>query len=202
MRFIIIILSFTLFACNSEEEYLKNIKLKAETFIKTNSNNFLSNNRLLRYNYNPRGKFTLHSDSSNSYRARAKANELKIICFSKNCNLNEDFLQSPVKLKKGKYIFKSDSIVKETHNSHIKQKFKSDPKLYFQNLEKNLKEYSIFSFHQGKDKSFIKLYLDINFYLIFTPKKDYKPHIGKDKVITVYNKNWVLVKMDRPMDLG
>jgi hypothetical protein len=176
---------------------------KADQFVEMYANEFLQDTELLKYSYHPRAQFTYEQDFLNNYRIFPKDNEIGLICFSDSCQLKESFNNSPLKLSKGRYTLKQDSIFTElnydstTFQIHY---FKRNPEDYFNGLKKRLQKYGVFAYSKSKDKSFVKVYLSVQYYLVYS--KDVENDINDDEIIKSYNDNWYFVKMKRQMDLG
>jgi hypothetical protein len=192
-----------LISCNQEKRLLEYSQEKADQFVEMYADEFLKDTELLRYSYHPRAQFTFGQDSSNSYRIFPSDNEIGLICFSDSCQLSEPFNNTPLKLSKGRYTLKQDTIFTELSNDSTIFKihdFKRNPEDYFNGLKKRLKKYGIFAYSESKEKSFVKVYLSVQYYLIHS--KNVKNDINQDEILKSYNDNWYFVKMKRQMDLG
>ncbi|ANQ51752.2 hypothetical protein MY04_4414 [Flammeovirga sp. MY04] len=176
---------------------------KADEFVEKYAVEFLQDNELLKYSYHPRTQFTYTGDSRNNYRIFLRESEIRMICFSDSCELIESFNNTPLKLSNGTYTLKQDSIFTElsydstTFNLHD---FKQNPVDYFNGLKNRLEKYGVFAYSESKDKSFIKVYLSVQYYLVYS--KDVENDINEDEILKSYNDNWHFVKMKRQMDLG
>lgn len=192
-----------LISCNQEKRLLEYSQEKADQFVEKYADEFLKDTELLRYSYHPRAQFTFGQDSSNSYRIFPSDNEIGLICFSDSCELTESFNNTPLKLSKGRYSLKQDSIFTElSYDSTTFQihHFKRNPEDYFNGLKKRLEKYGVFAYSESKDKSFVKVYLSVQYYLVYS--KDVENVINKDEILKSYNDNWYFVKLKRQMDLG
>ncbi|MBN7813724.1 hypothetical protein J0A68_22410 [Algoriphagus sp. H41] len=192
-----------LISCDQEKRLLKYSQEKADQFVEMYADEFLKDTVLLRYSYHPRAQFIFGQDSSNNYRIFPRETEIRMICFSDSCELTESFNEAPLKLSKGSYTLKQDSIFTElSYDSTTFQihHFKRNPIDYFNGLKKQLEKYGAFAYSESKDKSFIKVYLSVQYYLIYS--KDAENDINEDEILKSYNDNWYFVKMKRQMDLG
>jgi len=192
-----------LISCNQENSDLDFAQIRADNFIENYSTEFLNDNELLRYDYNPRAQFTYEQDSTNRYRVFPREDEIRLICFSDSCEISEPFNQSPLVLMKGQYTLKQDSIFAEiVYDSSVVQihPFELSPEGYFNGLKERIDKYGVFAFFEARDKSFIKVYLSVRYYLI--QSKEIQKDIYNDEIIKSYNDNWYFVKMEVPMDLG
>ena len=204
MRLIAAFFLSIIVSCSNQEEYENEIKNKAKNFVEQYSNEFLKNKKLSKYTYHPRAKFT-STEESNSYRVFPGQNELNLYCFSDTCLISENFTSSTLQLKKGKYKLKTDSINEElSYNNIISKyhKFNYNPSQYFKNLRDSINKWEIFSYYKSPDNSFCKVYLDNEYYLLYSNNKAFEKHLEKDKIVSNISKNWVLVKMENKMDLG
>lgn len=202
-RFIYLIIALVLTSCNEEQRLLNYSQEKADQFIEKYTEDFLKDEELLRYSYHPRAQFTFSQDSTNRYRIFPRENELRLICFSDSCELTESFNKSPLTLLNGSYTLKQDSIFTEISYDSYSVKihsFEINPENYFKGLKKRLEKYGVFAYSESKDKSFVKVYLSVRYYLIHT--KEVQTDINKDEIIKSYKDNWYFVKMKRQMDLG
>jgi hypothetical protein len=192
-----------LISCNKEKRNLDYAQKKADSFIENYATKFVHDNELLRYDYHPRAQFIYGQDSMNTYRIFPRENEIRLICFSDSCRLSESFNKSPLTLQKGTYTLKQDSIFTElSYDSSTVEihSFELNPEDYFNGLKKRLEKYGVFAFSESKDKSFVKVYLSTQYYLIHS--NEVQKDINQDEIIKSYNENWFFVKMNRPMDLG
>ena len=197
------ILAMLLISCNEEKRLLEYSQEKADQFLEMYSAEFLQDSELLRYNYNPRAHFTHGQNDSNIYRIIVRDNEIRLICFSDSCELTESFNDKPLKVSKGKYFLKQDSIFTEHSYDSTTIKihdFKQNPEEYFNGLKKQLEKYGVFGYSKSTDKSFVKIYLSVQYYLINS--KNVENDINEDEIIKSYENNWYFVKMKRQMDLG
>jgi len=197
------IITVILISCNPEKSLLDYSQEKADQFVLKYADQFLLDEELLRYSYNPRAQFTNIQDSTNNYRIYPNESEIRLICFSDSCELKEPFNICPLILHKGTYTLKQDSIISELSHDSFTVKahyFELSPAVYFNGLKKRLDKFGIFAYFKSKDKSFIKVYLSVQYYLIHTKKV--QKDIKNDKIIKSYKDNWYFVKMEREMDLG
>jgi hypothetical protein len=192
-----------LLSCNQEKKHLDYAQEKADNFIKKYATEFINDSELLRYDYHPRAQFTNGQDSTNRYRVFPRENEIRLICFSDSCKLSEPFNKRTLRLQKGTYTLKQDSIFTElTYDSSTVEinPFKINPEDYFNRLKNRLEKYGVFALSESNDKSFIKVYFSVQYYLINS--KEVQKDIHNDEIIKTYNDNWYFVKMKSPMDLG
>ncbi|MCX2746165.1 hypothetical protein OO013_19960 [Mangrovivirga sp. M17] len=192
-----------LISCNQEKRLLEYSQEKADKFVEMYSDEFLKDTELLRYSYHPRAQFTFGQDSSNNYRIFPRETEIRMICFSDSCELTESFNDTPLKLSEGSYTLKQDSIFTDLSYDSTTFKihqFKQNPEDYFNGLKKRLEKYGVFAYSESKDKSFVKVYLSVQYYLVNS--KDVENDINEDEILKSYNDNWYFVKMKRQMDLG
>jgi len=197
------ILAMLLISCNEEKRFLEYSQEKADHFVEMYSAEFLQDTELLRYSYHPRAQFTFGRGTSNNYRIFPRDNEIELICFSDSCELTESFNNTSLKVSNGRYSLKQDSIFTELGYDSTTCKiheFKQKPEDYFNGLKKRLEKYGVFAFSQSKDKSFVKVYLSVHYYLVYS--KDVENDINEDEILKSYNNNWYFVKMKRQMDLG
>ncbi len=202
-RFTYVIIALVLTSCNEEQRLLNYSQEKADQFIEKYAEEFLEDEELLRYSYHPRAQFTYIQDSTNNYGIFLRENEIRLICFSDSCELKELFNKSPLILLNGTYTLKQDSIITEISYNSSTIKFHSfviNPEDYFNGLKNRIEKYGVFAYSESKDKSFVKVYLSVQYYLIHT--KEVQPDINKDDIIKSYKDNWYFVKMKRQMDLG
>jgi hypothetical protein len=186
-----------------EKRLLEYSQEKADQFIEMYADEFMQDTELLKYSYHPRAQFKFGQDSSNYYRIFPSDNEIGLICFSDSCELTESFNNKPLKLSKGRHTLKQGSIFTElSYDSTTFQihQFKQNPEDYFNGLKKRLEKYGVFAYSESKDKSFVKVYLSVQYYLIHS--KDVENDINEDEILNSYNDNWYFVKMKRQMDLG
>lgn len=198
IRLIFSIIVLILISCDQEKRHLNYAQEKADEFMENYATDFLNDSELLRYDYHPRAQFTYGQDSINTYRIFPRENEIRLICFSDSCKLSESFSKSPLTLQKGTYTLKQDSIFTElSYDSSIVEthSFEHNPEDYFNGLKKRIENYGVFAFSESKDKSFIKVYLSVQYYLINS--KEVQKDINKDEIIKSYNDNWYFVKMNR-----
>lgn len=192
-----------LISCNQEKRLLEFSQEKADEFVENYAVEFLQDNELLKYSYHPRAQFTYTNDSTNNYRIFPRESEIRMICFSDSCELTESFNNTPLKLSNGTYTLKKDSVFTElsydstTFSLH---EFKQNPVDYFNGLKNRLEKYGVFAYSESKDKSFIKVYLSVQYYLVYS--KDVENNINEDEILKSYKDNWHFVKMKRQMDLG
>ena len=78
--------------------------------------------------------------------------------------------------------------------------FNRDPEDYFNGLKERLEKYGVFAYAESKDKSFVKVYLSVQYYLVHSINVE--NDINEDEILKSYNGNWYFVKMKRQMDLG
>jgi hypothetical protein len=176
---------------------------KADQFVQMYAADFLLDEELLRYNYHPRAQFHYELDSTNSYNVFPEESEIRLICFSDSCELSEPFNKSPLTLQKGTYVLKRDSIIsKENYDSATRKfhSFKINPEDYFSILKKRMEKYGVFAYYRSTDHSSVKVYVSVQYYLIYS--KEVQKDINNDKILKSYNNNWYFVKMERQMDLG
>jgi len=203
ISFTYLIILTLLISCNEEKRHLEYSQEKADQFVEMYANEFIQDIELLKYSYDPRAQFTFGQDSINNYRIFPSVNEIGLICFSDSCELTESFNNTPLKVTKGRYTLKQDSIFTElSYDSTTFQihHFKRNPEDYFNGLKKRLKKYGVFAYSESKDKSFVKVYLSVQYYLIYS--KHVENDINEDEILKSYNDNWYFVKMKQQMDLG
>ncbi|WP_196889806.1 hypothetical protein [Aureivirga sp. CE67] len=192
-----------LISCNEEKQLLDYSQQRANQFVEKHADKFIKDSELLRYSYNPRAQFTNSQDSSNRYRIYQRRNEIELICFSDSCELEESFNKIPLKIYKGRYTLKQDSLFVNLNNDSTAlqiHSFKRNPVDYFNELNMRLKNYGVFNYFGSKDKSFIKVYFSTQYYLIHS--YDVENDIGQDELLKSYDNNWYFVKMKHKMDLG
>lgn len=183
--------------------HLNSVQKRADTFIENHTIDFLNDSELLRYDYNPRGKFTYENDTKNTYRVFPIKNEVRLICISDTCTLSDSFTKTPLVLLKGRYILKQDSIMTVWRYDSLTvdiNSFEINPEVYFQSLENRIEKYGLLGFSKSKNKQFIRIYLSVQYYLI--QSKNILQDIYNDQIVKSYHSNWYLIKMERPMDLG
>lgn len=176
---------------------------KADQFVEMYAADFLFDEELLRYSYHPRAQFHYEKDSTNSYSVFPEETEIRLTCYSDSCELSEPFNKSPLILQKGTYVLKRDSIIsKENYDSAARKfhSFKINPEDYFSILKKRLVKYGVFAYSRSTDHSSRKVYVSVEYYLIYS--KEVQKDIDNDKILKSYNNNWYFVKMERQMDLG
>jgi len=183
---------------------------KADVFLKKHLDKFLKFPELDRYSYN-RGSEFLSSDSTNKYRIYVHDESLGFHCFSDSCTFDEAFDHSALRLPRGSYQIKKDSIFSRRIRSDGSlyseaQAFNSDAKTYYSALKSLLESFEIFGYNYPQDKSFLKVYLNLEYYLIQTKSLDdvlkKEAWSKNDQLIKSYKNDWYLIKKDRPIDLG
>lgn len=192
-----------LISCNEENRLLEYSQEKADQFVEMHSADFLKDTELLRYSYHPRAQFTFGQDSSNNYRVFPRHNEIVLICFSDSCELTESFNKAPLIVSKGRYSMKQDSLFTELgYDSKTFQihHFEQNPEEYFNKLKKRLEKYGVFAYFESMDKSFVKVYLSVQYYIVHS--EEVEKDINEDEILKSYKENWYFVKMKRQMDLG
>jgi len=203
MKFSYLIITIFLISCNQEKRHLDFAQKQADNFIENFTAEFLSDRELLKYSYHPRAQFTFEHDSTNRYSVFPRENEIRLICFSDSCELSESFNKSPLILPKGTYTLKQDSIFIElSYNSSTVEihSFEYNPEAYYNGLKTRIKKYGVFAFYESTDKSFVKVYFSVQYYLIHS--QEVQKYINNDEIIKTYDDNWYFVKKERPMDLG
>ncbi len=198
-----LIIMTLLISCNQEKRLLEFSQEKADQFMEMYADEFTQDIELLKYSYHPRAQFTFRQDSSNNYRIFPRETEIRMICFSDSCELTESFNKKPLKLSKGSYTLKQDSIFTElSYDSTTFQihHFKRNPEDYFNELKKRLEKYGVFAYSESMDESFVIVYLSVQYYLIYST--DVENDINEDEILKSYSDNWHFVKMKRQMDLG
>lgn len=197
------IIAMLIISCDQEKRLLEYSQEKADQFVEIYADEFLKDTEILRYSYHPRAKFTYDQDTANNYRIFPKDNEIGLICFSDSCELTESFNKTPLIVYKGTYTLKQDSIFKEySYDSSSVEihSFRINPVDYFNGLKTRLEKYGVFAFSESNDKSFVKVYLSVQYYLIYT--KEVQKDIDDDEIVKSYQGNWFFVKMKIQMDLG
>ncbi|MFM1999525.1 MAG: hypothetical protein RL204_1472 [Bacteroidota bacterium] len=63
-----------------------------------------------------------------------------------------------------------------------------------------MEKYGVFAYYRSTDHSSVKVYVSVQYYLIYS--KEVQKDINNDKILKSYNNNWYFVKMERQMDLG
>lgn len=194
------VVAVLLVSCNPEGSRLDFAEMKADKFIENYSVEFLGDSELLRYNYHPRAQLTYGQDSTNIYRVFPREDEIRLICFTDTCVLSAPISNDLLFLRKGSYTIKQDSIFSNDSLRVQLHAFKFFPEEYFTGLKKRIEQYGIFAYAEAKDKSWLRVYLTTEYYLIHTA--EVQEEIGNDQIMKTYLDNWYLVKMKKPLDLG
>ena len=63
-----------------------------------------------------------------------------------------------------------------------------------------MEKYGVFAYSRSRDHSSVKVYVSVQYYLIYS--KEVEKEIHNDKILKSYGNNWYFVKMERQMDLG
>ncbi len=198
-----LLLAILLISCNEEKRLFEYSQQKAIRFVEMYSAEFLQDTELLKYSYHPRAQFTYEKDTSNNYRIFPRDNEILLICISDSCELTESFNNTPLEVSKGRYFLKQDSIFTEISYDSTTFKvhdFKQNPEDYFNGLKERIERYGVFAYSESTDKSFLRVYLSVQYYLIFS--NNVENDINEDEILNSFNDNWYFVKMKRQMDLG
>ncbi len=216
MRFLLVtIFGLTFYSCNSPKQDQDGWKLATE-FHANCATEFIQNDELQKYSYNPRSQFYyLSDDESRTFRCLNRDSvELLIINFG-----SFDVFQREFKIKLDTIIdFERAKLVKEltdfrlVMNDTVSVKIKSigkDPVLYFSQLRKTIREYGIITYGQIRLGGIIKVYLTAYDYLIYFPTgyKIEEQHFeeywqNKKKSGKKLDNNWYYYKSKKPLNFG
>lgn len=191
----------------------------ANEFYKRHASEFIENQELLKYSYNPRSHFFYNinriNDIDSSFRCIIRdSTELLVINFGGFDIFKAEFgieLDSSFSFKGGEFTNEGNSFIL-TVNDSVRINilaFKTNPIKYFTELKRNVENFGIVTYGELRIGGIIEVYLTGTDYLLYFPSnmnidqehfdEYWKNKKSKGRMI---NLNWYYYEAERPLDFG
>ncbi len=188
----------------------------ASEFHENYANEFIHNEELLKYIYNPRAHFYFNThDEAPTFRALIHdTTELRVIIFENQDRFIQEFKleldtfpsfgEATVRRENGELkLVVDDSLEIEILN------FEKDPLTHFKKLRKLINKYGIVTYGKLRIGGIIEVYITANDYLLYFPAnyKIEEPQFDerwrkKQKKGKQLDQNWFYYHSDKPLDFG
>lgn len=191
----------------------------ANEFYERHASEFIENQELLKYSYNPRSQFFYNINRINgidsSFRCIIRdSTKLLVIDFDGFDIFRNEFgieLDSSFAFKRGEFANEGNSFIL-TVNDSVRINvlaFKTNPIKYFTELKRNVEDFGIVTFGKLRIGGIIEVYLTGTDYLLYFPSdlnidqenfdEYWKNKKSKGRMI---DSNWYYYEAERPLDFG
>lgn len=191
----------------------------ANEFCERHASEFIENQELLKYSYNPRSQFFYNinriNDIDSSFRCIIRdSTELLVINFDGFDIFRNEFgieLDSSLSFKRGEFTNEGNSFIL-TVNDSVRINvlaFKTNPIKYFTELKSNVEDFGIVTFGKLRIGGIIEVYLTGTDYLLYFPsdlnvgqahfEEYWENKKSKGRMI---DSNWYYYEAERPLDFG